>query len=195
MRILVVGATGVIGSLVTSLLREAGHEVSGTTRSQSKAELIELLGATPIVVDVYDAEALTAAVTDAAPDVIVHELTDLPDDVAEIAGSATANARIRRVGTRHLLDAAAAAGVERVLVESVAWTIPGDGGAAVAEMEQMTLDAGGVVLRYGQFYGPGTYHDDPPGQPHVSLPTAARRTVELLDAPSGIYTIVDDVDD
>jgi hypothetical protein len=75
--------------------------------------------------------------------------------------------------------------------QSVAWTIPGDGGAAVAEMEEMVLAAQGVVLRYGQFYGPGTYHpDEPPPPPHVDIDTAAVRTVELLDAATGIVTIV-----
>ena len=76
-----------------------------------------------------------------------------------------ANARIRREGTRNLLAAAEAAGVDRFLVQSVAWTMSGDGGAAVAEMEQMVLAVDGVVLRYGQYYGPGTYYPTEPPPP------------------------------
>ena len=128
-----------------------------------------------------------------APELVMHQLTDLPDDAARIREAGGANARIRREGTRNLLAAAAEAGAERFLAQSVAWTLPGDGGAAVEEMELMVLAAGGVVLRYGQFYGPGTYHPTkPPPPPRVQLDTAAARTVALLDATTGIVTITDD---
>jgi nucleoside-diphosphate-sugar epimerase len=122
----------------------------------------------------------------------MHQLTDLPDDEARLREWRGANARIRRQGTRNLLAAASAAGVERVLAQSVAWTIAGDGGAAVEEMEQMVLAAGGVVVRYGQFYGPGTYHPNEPPPPRIHVDAAALRTVELLDAPTGIVTVIDD---
>jgi nucleoside-diphosphate-sugar epimerase len=145
------------------------------------------------VCDVFDSQRVNEAVTGFAPDLVMHQLTDLPDDAAQIREAGGANARIRREGTRNLLAAADAAGVERFLAQSVAWTIPGDGGAAVAEMEQMVLAAGGVVLRYGQFYGPGTYHPTaPPPPPRVHIDTAAIRTAASLDAPSGVITITED---
>ncbi len=193
MRIFLAGATGVIGRRIVPLLREAGHDVAGMTRSEHNVATLAALGAEPVVCDVFDSERVRDAVTGFAPDVVMHQLTDLPDDAPRIRETGGANARIRREGTRNLLDAAVEAGVERFLAQSVAWTIPGDGGAAVEEMEQMVLAAGGVVLRYGQFYGPGTYHPtEQPPPPRVHLDTAAVRTAALLDATTGIVTITDD---
>ena len=124
------------------------------------------------------------------PNVVVDELTDLPDDESELLAHADRNTRIRREGTRNLVDAAKS--VPRFLVQSVAWDLGGDRAAAVAEMEQMVLDRGGVVLRYGQLYGPGTFYEgEPPAPPRVHIDEAARRTVELLDAPSKIVTVLD----
>jgi uncharacterized protein YbjT (DUF2867 family) len=77
-------------------------------------------------------------------------------------------------------------------VVSIAWQLPGEGGAAVAEHERMVLEAGGVVARYGRFHGPGTYHEqDRPKPPHVHVAEAARRSVELLEAPSGIVEVIE----
>jgi hypothetical protein len=121
----------------------------------------------------------------------MHQLTDLPDEEASIAGS-NANARMRREGTRNLLAAARAARAARFLAQSVAWDPPGEGADAKADLERLTLEAGGVVLRYGRFYGPGTYHDEPPAPPRIQIDEAARRTVELLDVPSGVYPVVED---
>ena len=192
MRILLAGATGVIGRRIIPLLREAGHDVAGLTRSESNVATIQAMDAEPFVCDVFDAERIRDVVIAFAPDLVMHQLTDLPDDVAANSRGGGANARIRREGTRNLLAAAAGASVERFLAQSVAWTIPGDGGAAVEEMEQMVLAAGGVVLRYGQFYGPGSYHPtEPPPPPRVHLDTAATRTVASLDAPPGMLTITD----
>ena len=88
----------------------------------------------------------------------------------------------------------AAAGPARVLAQSIAWQLPGDGGAAVHEMEAMVLGAGGVVLRYGQFYGPGTYHQtEPPPPPRIHIDTAAQETVRALDAPPGVLDQVEAV--
>jgi nucleoside-diphosphate-sugar epimerase len=187
------GATGVIGRRLVPLLVDAGHDVAGMTRSASKVDLLRYWGARPVVCNVFDRDALVQAVVEYAPAVVMHQLTDLPDDVADIRRFGEANARIRRDGTRNLLAAAGNAGVERVIVQSVAWTLPGDAGAAVDEMEQMVLAVGGVVLRYGQFYGPGTYHEGQlPQGVRVDIDTAARRTLEALDAPAGILTIVDE---
>lgn len=79
------------------------------------------------------------------------------------------------------------------LAQSVAWRLPGNGGAAVEELERSVLEADGVVLRYGQLYGPGTYYEQaPPLPPRVHIDEAARRTLEALAAPSGVLEIVED---
>lgn len=191
MRVFVAGATGVVGLPMVRFLVDAGHTVAGMTRSSSRADLVSDLGAQPVICDVYDAEALRQAIVEFAPDVVVNQLTDLPDDVSQIAETAHRNARIRREGNRNVLAAADAANAQRVVVQSVAWELPGDVGLATKELESDTLAAGGVVVRYGQFYGPGTYHETPPDPPRIEVIEAARRTVDLLDAPSGIVEVVD----
>ena len=126
-------------------------------------------------------------------DTVIHQLTDLPDDVASIPRFEAANARIRREGTRNLLAAARACGASRFVAQSVAWELGGDAGAAVREHERAVLDAGGVVLRYGQFYGPGTYfEDEEPSPPRIHVDEAAWRTVPALDAPPGVILITQD---
>jgi len=147
----------------------------------------------PVVADVYDADGLARAVAEFAPELVLHELTDLPDAVAELADARAANARIRVEGTRNLLAAARAAGVTRFLAQSVAWAMPpGEGADAVAELERSVLAFGGTVLRYGQFYGPGTFHPEAlPTHPRIHVDEAARRTVEALDAPSGVLTLAE----
>jgi nucleoside-diphosphate-sugar epimerase len=189
-RIFLAGASGVIGLRLVPLLVRAGHEVAGMTRTPAKADDLRRLGAVPAVCDVYDLGPLEEAVTAFAPDLVMHQLTDLPDDEASIGG-ATANARMRREGTRNLVEAAAVAGSRRFAAQSVAWDPPGDGALAKAELERLTLGAGGAVLRYGRFYGPGTYHEAPPAPPRIHVDEAARRTLELLDVPTGIYELVD----
>jgi len=173
------------------LLATAGHDVGGTTRTPAKEALIAEAGARPVIADVYDTDAFVAAVVEFAPEVVIDLLTDLPDDAAELRERMAGNSRIRREGTDTVVAAARAAGVSRLLVESVAWPIPGEGGAAVEHLEQTTLAAGGVVLRYGQFYGPGTYHEEPPPPPRIHLDAAAEQTAALLDAPSGVVEIVE----
>ena len=80
-----------------------------------------------------------------------------------------------------------------MIAQSVAWDLPGDAGVAVADMERMVLAANGVVLRYGQFYGPGTYNpDEVPADPRIQVDRAAQRTVAAIGVASGIVTIVDD---
>ena len=183
-----------IGKQLVPLLVEAGHEVAGTTRSPDKAELLRQLGAEPVVVDVYDAAGLRAAVVAFAAQAVVHQLTDLPDDPAQIAAMGGANARMRTEGTANLLAAAAAAGASRLVAQSVAWELPSEGAVeAIAEHEAAVLGAGGVVVRYGQFYGPGTYFEgEPPAPPRIRVDEAARRTLPALDAPAGILTIVEE---
>jgi hypothetical protein len=142
---------------------------------------------------VFDAPALEDAVVSFRPDAVLHELTDLPDDPALIPEFREANARIRREGTRNLLAAARAAGAEQFLAQSVAWQLPGDAGAATEDLERSVLDAGGVVLRYGRLYGPGTYYEQaPPPPPRVHVEEAAKRTIEALAATSGVVEILED---
>ncbi|MFC9660493.1 NAD-dependent epimerase/dehydratase family protein [Nocardia sp. NPDC127606] len=192
MRIFLAGATGVIGSRLLPLLVGAGHEVAGLTRSPSKAAAVRASGATAVVHDVYDADGLTTTVLDFAPDLVMHQLTDLPDEPARLAGSGEANSRIRTEGTANLLAAAETAGAKRFLAQSIAWTPPAGCGDAIATHESAVLAAGGVVLRYGQFYGPGTYYEStPPAHPRIHVDTAAARTLELLEAPTGIVVVVD----
>ncbi|MFC7660614.1 NAD-dependent epimerase/dehydratase family protein [Pseudonocardia benzenivorans] len=192
-RIFLAGASGVIGRRLVPFLVEAGHTVAGMTRSASKADQIADLGAEPAVVDVFDREALIAAVVDFRPDVILNELTDLPDDVNQIAAYGDLNARIRTEGNQNVIEAARAAGSPRILVQSVAWELPdGPDSVAVKQLESSVLAESGVVLSYGQFYGPGTYNEHGlPAEPRVHIDRAAARTVEVLDAPSGVVTIVD----
>jgi nucleoside-diphosphate-sugar epimerase len=191
-RIFLAGASGVIGARLTPLLVEAGHEVAGTTRSEKKAELVRGLGGEPVVVDVYDAEALCVTVVAFSPDLVMHQLTDLPDDAVQIPARATANARMRDEGTANLIAATRAAGAKRFLAQSIAW-VPAGGPASRERLESQVLEFGGVVLRYGQFYGPGTYYEGapPPDPPRIEVGEAARHTIEALEAPSGIITIAE----
>ncbi len=192
MRVFVAGATGAIGRFLVPLLVEAGHDVAGMTRSTAKAAGIEEAGARAYVADAFDAAAVAAAVADFAPDVVVHELTDLPRSAAGLPFKVAANNRIRRVGTDNLLSAAKAAGHARVVAQSLGFPVPAVARKGAEYLEAAVLAAGGVVLRYGQFYGPGTWTDAPPKKgPAVHVETAARRTVEHLGAASGVYLIVE----
>ena len=147
-----------------------------------------------------------------APTAVVHELTDLPDDSRKVEGHRSANDRIRREGTRNLLAAADAAGtVRQFLAQSVAWQLSGDGAAAAEELERAVLGRGGVVLRYGFFYGPGTWYRPAGGiadqarrgealivgkgnavWSFVHIDDAVAATVAALTAEPGVYNIVDD---
>ena len=191
MRIFLAGASGVLGVRLIPLLVSAGNEVVGMTRSANKVQLLHELGAEPAVCDVFDAEALKRAVTAASVAMVMHQVTDLPDRVDRLPEYRERNNRMRTDGTRNLIDAAREAGVKRFIAQSIAWEPPG-GAEAVREHEHSVLDFGGVVLRYGQLYGPGTYYEHQvPEPPRVHVDEAARRTVELLDAPSGAIVVTD----
>jgi nucleoside-diphosphate-sugar epimerase len=181
-RVFLAGASGVIGIRLIPLLTQAGHVVAGMTRTPGKAGEIAGLGAEPVVCDVFDLRALGQAVTAFSPDVVLHQLTDLPDDIGQLAAYGGRNARIRAEGTRNLVAAAADAGA-RVIAQSISWELPNEAGRAVtAAHERMVLAAGGVVIRYGQFYGPGTYYPgEPPAPPRVHVDSAARQTMPALD--------------
>jgi nucleoside-diphosphate-sugar epimerase len=174
MRIFLAGASGVVGRRVVPALLAAGHEVVGLARGQASYDRIAALGATAVLGDVYDEAALAELVAAARPEVVMHQLTDLG------SGDRAANARVRKIGTRNLVDAAKAAGVRRMVAQSISWAYaPGvrpatedtpldlDGGpdrrrtvegiasleSAVAELPEW------VVLRYGTLYGPGTWYE------------------------------------
>lgn len=183
-----------IGVRLVPLLVEAGHQVAGMTRSAQKVEELRALGATPVVCDAFDREGVRQAVRDFCTECVLNELTDLPDDPSRIRELAALNAHIRREGNRNLLAAAHAAGIRRFLAQSVAWELPpGAAADAARDLERDVLEAGGVVLRYGQFYGPGTYFEDqPPPPPRIQIDEAATRTVDALDAPSGVVTLVEE---
>jgi uncharacterized protein YbjT (DUF2867 family) len=192
-RVFLAGASGVIGQRLIPRLVQAGHVVGGMTRSSSKTALLAQLGAEPILCDVFDRDALIQAVRDFNPDVILNELTDLPDDVEKIGDHAELNARIRTEGNQNVIEAARQSGSPKILAQTVAWQLPdGPDALAVAELERSVLAEGGVVLSYGQFYGPGTYNEQQiPAEPRVQIDRAADRTVELLDEPSGVVVITD----
>jgi nucleoside-diphosphate-sugar epimerase len=192
-RVFLAGASGVIGVRLMPLLVSGGHVVAAMTRSPEKVEGLRALGAArAIVCDVYDAAALQNAVVGFGPECVIHQLTDLPDDRAQVTQFMAANARIRREGTRNLLAAARAAGVPNILAQSVAWALAGDAGAAIRELEQMVVSAGGTALRYGLFYGPGTYYEtEVPAPPRVHVDEAARRTVAALYEAPGVIVVTD----
>jgi nucleoside-diphosphate-sugar epimerase len=238
MRVFVAGASGAIGRPLLPQLIAAGHEVTGTTRSEESAKAIRATGARAAICDALDAEAVHAAVTEAAPEVVVHQLTALPHrfDPRDKEIYAATN-RLRSEGTRTLLDAARAAGARRMICQSIAFAYApgpqaevkdedaplalgapapfGDGVRAVDEMERAVVGAEGlegVVLRYGWFYGPGTYYADDGSMAEdvrkrrfpvigkgtglfsfVHVDDAASATVAAVErgAP-GVYNVVDD---
>jgi nucleoside-diphosphate-sugar epimerase len=192
MRVFLAGASGVLGVRLVPLLVADGHVVAGMTRTPEKANALRSLGADPVVCDVYDADALRDAVMAFRAEAVFDLLTDLPDDEGSIPRFEAANARMRRGGTRNLLAAAQASGASRIIAQSVAWELEGDAGDAVNEHERAVLEAGGVVLRFGQFYGPGTYfEDEEPPPPRIHVDEAARRTVPALDAAPGVIVVIE----
>ena len=191
MRVFVAGATGAIGRLLLPILVEAGHEVAGMTRSEAKVAQIEAAGATAVVCDAYDPNALLRAVVAFKPDVVLHQLTDLPRTAAALPLKVLANNRARIKGTDNIVAAARAAGA-RVVAQSIAFDVPAIARKGPKHLEKAVLAEGGVVLRYGYFWGPGTWYDAAGDDGEwVHVETAARRTVELLDADTGVHVITD----
>jgi nucleoside-diphosphate-sugar epimerase len=236
MRVFVAGATGVIGRRLVPMLRAHGHEVTGMVRSPERADAVRALGAEPAVADALDAQAVRGAVDQARAEAVIHELTSLPRriDPRKIERDFALNDRLRSEGTHNLVQAAQAAGAARIIAQSVAFAYaPGPPGsvhvesdplyldapkafarsaAAVHELERTVLGAGGVVLRYGYFYGPGSSisREGSMGQDvsrrrlpivgsgggvwsFVQIDDAARATVAALgNGASGAYNVVDD---
>src|SRR5215831_7492850 len=123
MKIFLAGATGAIGRRLVPLLLNARHCVIGTTRSITKVDELRAAGVDPVVVDAFDAQGLSAAVFEARPDIIVHQLTDLPPglDPSQMTEGTQRNARMRSQGTQNLVEAALGAGVRRLVAQSIAW--------------------------------------------------------------------------
>jgi len=173
LKLFVAGATGAVGRLLVPLLVQAGHEVTGTTRTPADAQRLEGAGARAVELDALDRNAVFAALRDCNPDAVIHQLTDLAGMNFE------ANANLRVVGTRNLVDAARAAGVRRMVAQSIAFAYA-PGPVPARESDPLDRDAPmprhrtvegvmaleravgempqGVVLRYGTLYGPGTWY-------------------------------------
>ena len=238
MRVFVAGATGAIGRQLVPMLVESGHEVVGMTRSHSKTRPIRDAGADAVVGDALDGQGLKEVVHAAEPDVVVHQLTAIPAavDPRRFAEEFEPTNRVRREGTRNLVAAAQAAGARRIVAQSIAQAYAPVGGwvkteedplfqeappvlrdifDAVIDLEAAVLDAEdvqSVVLRYGNFYGPGTayavdgsnaevvrrqrYPISGEGSAHLSfvhVRDAAEATVLAVEGgEAGIYNVVDD---
>src|SRR5882757_3472536 len=137
MRIFLAGASGVIGSRLIPLLVDAGHTVGAMTRSSKNASRLAAANAEPIVCDVFDRQALTTAVQAFSPDLVLHELTDLPDAAEDLPKARLLNARIRSEGTRNLIDAMNGLDAPKIVAQSVAWTMdPGPEADAVVALEE-----------------------------------------------------------
>ena len=206
MRVFVAGASGAIGRPLVERLVAAGHEVTGTTRSEARAEEIRAAGARPAVCDALDAGAVRAAVEEAAPEAVINQLTALPErfDPRDKSIYEGTN-RLRLDGTRHLLAAAPSA---RFICQSIAFAYEpgrraevkeedaplalgapppfGAGVGAIAEMEEMVQKAGGLVLRYGWFYGPGTYY----GEQGSMTRDVRRRRFPVIGRGDGLWSFV-----
>jgi nucleoside-diphosphate-sugar epimerase len=197
LKIFLAGATGAIGKPLVPLLVARGYEVFGTTRVAAKADALRRLGAQPVVVDVFDAAALAKAVLAAKPQIVIHQLTDLPPglDPARMAEAAARNARIRIEGTKNLIAAALAAGARRLISQSIAWEPQGVSAQGVASLEQQTLNSPpleGIVLRYGRLYGPGTGKDDAPAELPCHVDVAARAAVTAVErGEPGMVRVLD----
>ena len=214
--VFVAGAAGVVGKPLVTLLVQGGHRVFGTTRSKTRAANLERSGVIPIVLDVFDRQAVADAIKGACPDVVIHQLTDLsgglqPDRIAE---SRAKTSRLRMEGTQNLVAAARATGVRRLIAQSIAWLYaPGPlphreddpldpaedtpqavTARGVIALERAVLDAApveGVVLRYGRFYGGGA-DPAPAGIPGVHVDAAAHAAVLAIErgAP-GVYNVAE----
>lgn len=218
MNVFLAGAAGAIGRRLVPLLLGAGHRVVGTTRSGETAVELKARGVVPVVVDVFDAVALRDAVAEAQPEVVIHQLTDLPKVLDANRGGAALerNTRLRIVGTPNLVAAARASGARRLVAQSIAFAYapgpephaetdplaPAEGeqpsastARGVRALEQAVLEAegmDGIVLRYGRLYGPGTWHPEPSGRGPLHVDAAAHAALLALSrGEAGVYNIAE----
>lgn len=218
MRVFLAGATGAIGRSLVPILRDAGHEITGMTRTHEGKAKLEAAGIHAVVVDVFDRELLQRAVTTAAPDVIIHQLTDLSAGIGSQVpeDGLKRNARMRREGTTNLVQAGRAARIKRMIAQSIAWAyapkslpfheadaldVGAEGARAISVREGVVplesavlqqRDFGGIVLRYGQLYGPGTWSAEPSGSAPVHVDAAAYAAFLAIDhGDPGAYNIAD----
>jgi nucleoside-diphosphate-sugar epimerase len=238
MRVFLAGATGAIGSRLVPQLVEEGHEVTAITRREENLAGLYELGADPVLCDVFDAGRLGSVVAKAEPDAVINQLTDLPQSLKprKLEEYYAANDRVRREGTRNLLSAALGAGARRFVSQGSAYWYAPTGGQVKTEEAPLYLDAPvpigpavktlkdvedavlsaegieGVILRYGMFYGPGTWYakDGDVGRQvrkrrypmigrgegtfsFIHIDDAAAATVAALEgARPGVYNVVDD---
>ena len=210
MRVFVAGASGALGRPLLPQLLAAGHRVVGMTRREEAAERIRAAGAEAVVCDVFDADALRGAMAAAKPDAVIHALTALPQSFKPRADYLAATNRVRTEGTRNLVAAARAAGAKRLLAESVAFFYEPTGGwvkdegaplmvdppgrfaagaAAVKDLESQVLGADGIeglVLRFGWFYGDGTYY----ASDGTMAEETRRRRNPIVGAGTGTFSFV-----
>ena len=210
MRVFVAGASGAIGRVLVPMLIEAGHEVIGTSRTTEGLDTLHAQGAGAVELDVFDRDAVFAAVRDAAPDAVIHQLTAIPArlDPRRISRDFMMTDRLRTEGTRHLLAAALQAGAARLLAQSIAFAYaPGPPGtihgeddplmsdppaqfrrsaAAIAELERLVIGAGGLALRYGYFYGPGTAIS----RDGSLAREVARRRMPIVGGGGGVWSFI-----
>ena len=211
MRVFVAGAGGAIGRRLVPQLVRAGHSVVGMTRSAGKAEGIHAAGGETVVADALDEQAVMAAVQGARPEIVVHELTALPErfNLRNFDREFELTNRLRREGTDHLVAAARAAGARRFVAQSFAgWPYAPDGGpvkseedpldpdpppgfrgtlAAIRYLESAVLSAAGLeglALRYGPFYGPGTSI----GEKGSIVENVRHRRVPVVGSEAGVWS-------
>lgn len=207
--IFLAGASGAIGRRLGPLLVAAGHRVHGTTRSPARASTLETLSVTPVVLDVYDAEATRRALAAVRPEVVIHQLTDLPAGMRtdDMAAALARNTRLREIGTANLVAGAIAAGtVRRLIAQSLAFAYapgplphaeadpidPAAHGVISLESQVGAAPFAGVVLRYGRLWGPGTGFDAPADACPVHVDAAARAAQIAVTQGSGTYNIAED---
>jgi nucleoside-diphosphate-sugar epimerase len=208
MHVFIAGAAGAVGRTLIPTLVAGGHTVTGTTRSETKAEELRALGARSVFMDGLDRASVMQAVAEATPDAIVHQMSALSGDL-DLRNPDRAFAvtnRLRTEGTEHLLAAAAETGAGRLLAQSYAgWPYARTGGpvkteadpldpdpprglrethAAIRRLEDLVTGAGGVVLRYGGFYGPGT--GLAPGGDQFAM--IGRRRFPLIGDGGGVWS-------
>jgi nucleoside-diphosphate-sugar epimerase len=211
-KVFLAGGSGVIGRSLVPQLVAAGHRVAATTRSEAKAAILQSLGASPVVVDALDEPALHRAVVDFAPDVVMNQLTDLPQryNPRKLGPYYERTSRLRVESTRTLLAAAKNAGARRFIYQSIAFMYATVGPAVLSEEAPLALDAPepfgatvrataegerlalsargitGVALRYGQLYGPGTYFD----RDGDFARQARQRMLPIVGGGGGVFSFV-----